>query len=56
MFVMTAFATDSKKSMLQSATIKILVKLPRDMARQIASNFAQVRLKLGPMALDKLVK
>ncbi len=56
MLVVTVFTTHSQKPALQSATFKILVKLSCDMARQIASHFTQVRLKLGPMALYKLVK
>lgn len=56
MLVVAIFTADPKKTVFQSARFKILFKLSRDMTRQKASRFAQARLKLGPMALDKLVK
>jgi len=38
------------------ARIQVLIKLSRNMARQKSSRFAQVQLKIGPMALDKLLE
>jgi hypothetical protein len=56
MLVAAVFTTSAKKTVYPSATLKIPFKLSPNMARQKASRLTQVRLKLGSMALDKLVK
>ena len=40
--------------MLQTSANKVLFEFSRDMPRQKTAYLSQMRLKLGPIALDKL--
>jgi hypothetical protein len=55
-FKVAIFTADPQKPVFEPATFEVFIKFSRDMARQKTVLLTEIRLKLGPIALDELIK
>jgi hypothetical protein len=51
---MTVFTADPQKPIFEPATFEVFIKFSLDMARQATVCLTEMRLKIGPIALDEL--